>query len=117
MFRGVLYRTVAGVGPRDPSGGSAPCGDAGELESQLRSATDLVVAEEDERIQTVGEERFQPIGPGRQLSRAVVVAAQPQVQEWAGPSEHRGLGIVRQVGCADACVGCSEGSEDLVDMS
>ena len=49
----------------------------------------LVVAEEHEHIEAVGQERLEPGRPGREVGRRVVVASQPQVEERARPPDGR----------------------------
>ncbi len=54
-----------------------------EGQRELRAATDLVVAEEDEHVVAAAQERLEPRSPRLDLARVVVVAAQPDVEERA----------------------------------
>ena len=64
-----------------------------QLERQFAGPPDGVVTEEDVHVVAGREERLDAGRPRVQLRRVVVVAAEPQVQERAGPANDRRLGL------------------------
>ena len=69
----------------------APAGERGELQGELSTSSDLVMAEEHERVETVGHERLDPGSPAGELVRRVVVPAEPEVEERTCSTEDRRL--------------------------
>jgi hypothetical protein len=69
-----------------------------ELEREFRSATRLVVAEEDEGIVAGSQERLESVEPRVELIRRVVVMAQPEIQERAGTAQRRRRVVVLALG-------------------